>query len=62
VTASGLFKYPVAVGLDSENNMFEVSAYDLQGLNLIVGFKGAGKSHLAKVMLSDLTQHTKLVA
>jgi len=57
VTASGLFKYPVAVGLDSENNMFEVSAYDLQGLNLIVGFKGAGKSHLAKVMLSDLTHY-----
>jgi len=57
VTASGLFKYPVAVGLDSKDNLFEVSAYDLQGLNLIVGFKGAGKSHLAKVILLDLTQH-----
>jgi DNA helicase HerA-like ATPase len=57
VTAGGLFRYPVAVGLDSKDNLFEVSAYDLQGLNLIVGFKGAGKSHLAKVTLLDLTRY-----
>jgi DNA helicase HerA-like ATPase len=57
VTAESLFKHPVAVGLDAEGGLFEVSAYDLQGLNLIVGFKGAGKSHLAKAMLLDLTRH-----
>jgi DNA helicase HerA-like ATPase len=57
VTAGSLFKHPVAVGLDAEGGLFEVSAYDLQGLNLIVGFKGAGKSHLAKAMLLDLTRH-----
>jgi DNA helicase HerA-like ATPase len=57
VTAGSLFKHPVSIGLDSGGSLFEVSAYDLQGLNLIVGFKGAGKSHLAKAMLLDLTRH-----
>ena len=55
--AGSLFEHPVAVGLDAEGNLFEVSAYDLQGLNLIVGLKRAGKSHLAKAMLLDLTRH-----
>jgi DNA helicase HerA-like ATPase len=57
VSVGSFFKHPVAAGLDREGNLFEVSAYDLQGLNLIVGFKGAGKSHLAKTMLLDLTRH-----
>jgi DNA helicase HerA-like ATPase len=57
VSVGSFFKHPVAAGLDREGNLFEVSAYDLQGLNLIVGFKGAGKSHLAKAMLLDLTRH-----
>ena len=37
--------------------MLEASAYDLQGLNLIVGTKGVGKSHLAKAMLLGLAGH-----
>ena len=57
MSVGSFFKHPVAAGLDREGNLFEVSAYDLQGLNLIVGFKGAGKSHLAKAMLLDLTRH-----
>jgi DNA helicase HerA-like ATPase len=55
--AGSLFERPVAAGLDAEGGLFEVSAYDLQGLNLIVGTKGVGKSHLAKAMLLDLTGH-----
>jgi energy-coupling factor transporter ATP-binding protein EcfA2 len=55
--AGSLFEHPVAVGTDAEGGLFEVSAYDLQGLNLIVGTKGTGKSHLAKAMLLDLTRH-----
>jgi len=57
VTAGSLFKHPVNIGLDSGGSLFEASAYDLQGLNLVVGFKGAGKSHLAKAMLLNLTRH-----
>jgi DNA helicase HerA-like ATPase len=55
--AGSLFEHPVAVGSDAEGGLFEVSAYDLQGLNLIVGAKGTGKSHLAKAMLLNLTRH-----
>jgi DNA helicase HerA-like ATPase len=55
--AGGLFKHPVAVGSDAEGDLFEASAYDLQGLNLIVGTKGVGKSHLAKAMLLGLAGH-----
>jgi hypothetical protein len=54
--AGSLFEHPVAAGLDAEGNLFEVSAYDLQGLNLIVGQKGA-KTHFAKALLLDLTRH-----
>jgi len=57
VTVGSFFKHPIVIGLDSEGEPFDVSAYDLQGLNLIVGFKGVGKSHLAKAMLLDLTRH-----
>jgi DNA helicase HerA-like ATPase len=55
--AGSLFEHPVAVGSDAEGAPFEVSAYDLQGLNLIVGLKGTGKSHLAKAMLLGLAGH-----
>jgi len=33
---------------------FIVNAYDLQGINVIVGKKGTGKSHLAKTLLLGL--------
>ncbi len=34
-----------------------ISAYDLQGINIIVGKKGTGKSHLAKTILLGLIDH-----
>ncbi|RLE64668.1 MAG: hypothetical protein DRN53_00670 [Thermoprotei archaeon] len=36
---------------------FIVNAYDLQGINVIVGKKGTGKSHLAKTLLLGLIDH-----
>jgi len=36
---------------------FEVSAYDLQSLNMLVGLKWTGKSHLAKSLLLGLIKH-----
>jgi DNA helicase HerA-like ATPase len=50
-------KYPIPIGVDDKGTEFEISAYDLQGLNLILGLKGFGKSHLAKAILLGLTQH-----
>ena len=52
-----IFKYPVEIGIDNSGKPFSVSAYDLQGLNIIVGLKGTGKSHLAKAILLGLTKH-----
>jgi len=41
---------------------FIVNAYDLQGINVIVGKKGTGKSHLAKTLLLGLIdQGAKIV-
>lgn len=36
---------------------FTVNAYDLQGINVIVGKKGTGKSHLAKTLLLGLINY-----
>lgn len=35
----------------------EISAYELQGINVIVGKKGTGKSHMAKALLLGLIDH-----
>jgi len=51
------FKHPLEVGEASDKQRLKVSAFDFQGLNLIVGKKGMGKSHLAKSLLLGLLQN-----
>lgn len=51
------FKHPLAIGETIDGQKLSVSAFDLQGLNLIVGKKGMGKSHLAKSFLLGLLQN-----
>lgn len=52
------FKFPIEVGQTaySENTLM-LSAYHLQGINVIVGKKGSGKSHIAKCLLLGLIDH-----
>ncbi|HDH06825.1 MAG TPA: ATP-binding protein, partial [Thermoproteales archaeon] len=40
-----------------DGSEFKVNAYDLQGINVIVGKKGTGKSHLAKTLLLGLIDY-----
>jgi len=47
--------YPIKIGktVYSKADCF-INAYNLQGINIIVGKKGAGKSHIGKVLLLGL--------
>ena len=51
------FRHRIKVGEGGGKQELTVSAFDLQGLNLIVGKKGMGKSHLAKSLLLGLLQN-----
>jgi len=46
--------HPVVVGEDDSGKKACISAYHLQGLNIIAGKKGTGKSHVAKTVLLGL--------
>ena len=47
--------YPIEIGLTIYGReTFKISGFDLQGINIIVGKKGTGKSHLAKTILLGL--------
>jgi len=49
------YKNPIYLGKTNYNgNDFYISAYDLQGITIVVGKKGTGKSHLTKAMLLGL--------
>ena len=51
-------KRNIVVGLNIfDGSDFIVNAYDLQGINVIVGKKGTGKSHLAKTLLLGLIDY-----
>jgi DNA helicase HerA-like ATPase len=47
-------KYSFELGITKSKNQFYIDTYDLQGITLIVGKKGSGKSHVSKIILSDL--------
>lgn len=50
--------YQITIGENlQDGSPLEISAYDLQGINLVVGKKGTGKSHLAKTILLGLIKH-----
>lgn len=52
------FKYPIKVGKAAySDNEFAASAFHLQGITVIVGKKGSGKSHIAKCILLGLIDH-----
>jgi len=54
-----LFKYPVVLGETAyKQKPLITSAYYLQGITVIVGKKGTGKSHIAKALLLGLIDHT----
>ena len=49
------YKYPIFLGKIAHNKEeLVISAHDLQGISIIVGKKGTGKSHLAKALLLGL--------
>nr|MDO8098444.1 DUF87 domain-containing protein [Candidatus Njordarchaeota archaeon] len=49
------FKHPIAIGETAYTKRpFVMSAFHLQGITLIVGKKGTGKSHVAKALLLGL--------
>jgi hypothetical protein len=50
-------RYPITIGKDSADSETAISARDLQGLTLVVGRKGMGKSHVAKSLLLGLLAH-----
>lgn len=48
-------KRRIVIGLNAfDNSEFIIDAFELQGINVIVGKKGTGKSHLAKTLLLGL--------
>ncbi len=52
------FKYEIEIGNPiNDNNPIKINASDLQGINIIVGKKGSGKSHLAKIILLGIIRH-----
>jgi hypothetical protein len=52
-----LFEYPIKLAETQTGQTFVTSAYDFQGLNIIVGLKYMGKSHLAKAILLGLIEN-----
>lgn len=49
------YKHPIMIGETAYTaKPFVISAYNLQGITIIVGKKGTGKSHLAKAILLGL--------
>lgn len=51
-------KYQIEIGNPiNENTTIKISAMDLQGINIIVGKKGSGKSHLSKILLLGIIDH-----
>ena len=50
----GQITYKVVIGEDETGAETTISAYHLQGLNIIAGKKGTGKSHVAKSILLGL--------
>jgi len=49
------YKHPVSIGQTAYTSKdFIISAHNLQGISIIVGKKGTGKSHLGKAMLLGL--------
>ena len=53
-SAIGQVTYKIVIGEDEEGTDAVISPYYLQGLNIIVGKKGTGKSHVAKNILLGL--------
>jgi uncharacterized protein len=51
------FDYPIVLGMTRSGKELSVSSYDLQGLTLIVGRKGMGKSHVGKSLLLGLVSN-----
>lgn len=50
-----LFKHPIALGETTyAQKQLIISAYHMQGITVIVGKKGTGKSHIAKALLLGL--------
>ena len=45
------FKHPIIMAETRSGKDFQISAKHLEGLNIIVGLKYMGKSHLAKSIL-----------
>lgn len=53
-----LFKFPVVLGETAyKQKPLITSAYYMQGITVIVGKKGTGKSHIAKALLLGLIDH-----
>jgi len=49
------YKHPITIGKTTTTNQtVTISAHNLQGITIIVGKKGTGKSHLAKTLLIGL--------
>lgn len=50
----GKLKYPVYLGNTVQGEKIFFDAYHFQGITLIIGKKGSGKSHLSKLILKEL--------
>lgn len=47
-------RYPIYLGRTVQHERISFDAYHLQGITLIIGKKGSGKSHLSKLILTEL--------
>jgi|Deesub1362B_J571_1020462.scaffolds.fasta_scaffold01142_4 hypothetical protein len=50
-------KYKIFIGLSLSKEPLNIDARDIQGINIVVGDKGTGKSHLSKTLVLGIIDH-----